>query len=130
MATDKEIVKQETKMPEGISSRPEISPLVDIYENADEVMLVADFPGVTKDNIEINFEKNELSITGKAFDNIQENWNQTLREFVPADFHRSFRLSRGIDVDKISAEYNNGVLKLHLPKSEALKPRQINVSSG
>jgi HSP20 family molecular chaperone IbpA len=130
MAKDKEIVQKETPTPEGISDRPEVSPLVDIYENEEEVLLVADFPGVDKDNIDIHFEKNELSISGKAFSGIQDNWNQTMREFVPADFHRSFRLARGIDVEKISAEYNNGVLKLHLPKSEALKPRQIEIQSA
>jgi len=130
MATDKEIIKKESTSPENISTRPELVPVVDIFENDTELLLKADFPGVLKDVIDIHYEKNELTIYGKANAIEQPEWNPTLREFYPADYRRSFRVSKGIDVDKITAEYTDGVLTLHLPKSEAHKPRQIKVLAG
>jgi HSP20 family molecular chaperone IbpA len=51
-------------------------------------------------------------------------------EFAPGDYRRSFTVPRGLDPDKVKAEFSNGVLSLHLPKSSAIKPRQIKVQAG
>jgi HSP20 family molecular chaperone IbpA len=130
MAHDAEITKKETSVTESLGTRREILPHVDIFEHDNELMLKADIPGVRKEDIEINFEKDELTIFGKGTPSEQDTWNATTREFATADYRRSFRVGKGIDVEKISAEFNDGVLTLHLPKSEALKPRQIKVQSG
>ena len=131
MAHDVEITKNDTPtIAENIGTRCEILPTVDIFEHDNELMLKADIPGVRKEDIEINYEKDELSIFGKGSPSEQDNWNATTREFTTADYRRSFRVGKGIDIDKISAEYDNGVLTLHLPKSEALKPRQIKIQAN
>jgi HSP20 family molecular chaperone IbpA len=130
MAHDTEITKKETSVTESLGTRNEILPSVDIFEHDNELMLKADIPGVRKEDIEINYEKDELTIYGKGTPAEQDTWNVTTREFATADYRRSFRVGKGIDVEKISAEFNDGVLTLHLPKSEALKPRQIKVQSS
>jgi HSP20 family molecular chaperone IbpA len=104
-------------------------PRVDILENADEIMLYADMPGVTQDNVDINFEDRQLTIHGKI------DWRQSDKvllagEYGVGDFYRTFTIGEAIDVEKITAEIKSGVLTLHLPKSAAAKPRKIAVKAG
>ena len=81
--------------------------------------MLADLPGVGKDDIGVHLEKNQLTIRGKR-----------VFEGRAFDYLRTFVVPNGIDADKISAELANGVLRLTLPKSAALKPRQIAVKAG
>jgi len=110
-------------------SRPSSAPAVDVYENADELLLLADMPGVKKENIGIHLDKGQLTLEGTKSDSIDPA-QLLLREYREVDFRRSFSLPNGIDTQKVSAELANGVLRVHLPKSEAVKPRQIRVRAG
>jgi HSP20 family protein len=103
-------------------------PNVDILEKQDELLVLADMPGVKGSEIDIRFEDGELSIYGPAPAR-QEGARYLLQEYGVGDFHRTFRVSEHIDPAKISAEYKDGVLMLHLPKVESAKPRKIKVKT-
>lgn len=103
---------------ETFSQHKTLTPAVDIYENADEVLLLADLPGVTSDKLSVVFDQGELTIEG----------SQASREGTV--YKRSFSVSQELDPAKIGAEIKDGVLTVHLPKAAAAKPRQIAVRSG
>jgi HSP20 family protein len=105
------------------------SPRVDIWETDDEVVLYADMPGVCSDELEIHFENRELRIHGRVCPRHQQG-NFLYGEYGIGDFYRVFTIGESIDADSISAELKDGVLQLHLPKTEAVKPRRINVKSS
>ncbi len=87
-------------------------------------------PGVRADDIDIRYEQGLLTLQGRVEPRQQEaSTNYLLREYGVGDFYRSFRVGEGIDPDKIQAELNDGVMKLHLPKAEAAKPKKIPVRS-
>jgi HSP20 family protein len=103
-------------------------PNVDILERADELTVLADVPGATADGIDIHFEDGMLSIHAKTPARNQE-VEFLVREYGVGDFYREFRVNETIDAAKISADLADGVLTLHLPKVEAVKPRKIAVKS-
>jgi len=102
-------------------------PYVDIVEKKDELLVLADLPGVKSDGIDINFENGTLVIHGKVDPRRPEDTNYLFCEYGIGDFYRSFEVSELIDAGRISAEYADGVLTLHLPKAEAAKPHKIAV---
>lgn len=102
-------------------------PAVDIYETADELVLLADLPGVKLDNVDVHFEKNELRLVGKVDDRACAEKTPVTSEYGKGDFVRSFQIGETIDATRISAELKDGVLTLHLPKAEAVKPRKIAI---
>jgi len=103
-------------------------PLVDILERPEELLLLADLPGATPEGIDIHFEDGLLSIHAKVPAR-NENVEFLLAEFGVGDYFRTFQVNETIDSSKISAEYADGVLTLHLPKTEAAKPRKIAVKA-
>jgi len=102
-------------------------PVADIYERAQDYLLVAELPGVDKDRLSIETEKNILKITGTpAFDSGE--WKPVYREFEEDyRFERSFVMGEDIDREKIRAKIENGVLAVVLPKSEEAKPKKIQI---
>lgn len=102
------------------------TPLVDIIETGDELVFHCDMPGVTKDDVELKFEKGELSIHGRVRGR-QSPRNAWLMEYDIGDFYRTFALNDAIDSEKIHAELKNGVLTVHLPKREEVKPKRIAI---
>jgi HSP20 family molecular chaperone IbpA len=92
---------------------------VDIYEGKDELLLLADLPGVEPAGLSVSFEAPELRVEGRRGSG------------DAADvYHRTFRVSEQIDPSGITAELSAGVLKLHLPKAAHTKPRTIEVRAG
>jgi HSP20 family molecular chaperone IbpA len=124
-----EITRTEKNVPENVYEGRTTAPIVDIYENKDELLVVADFPGVDKDDIHINLNKDQLLLEGRV-KGIAEEQNVLTCEFVPVSFRRAFLVPKGIEAAKIKADFKNGVLSVHLPKSEAHKPRQIPITVG
>jgi HSP20 family protein len=104
-------------------------PNVDIYELIDELVVRADMPGTTTDQIDIQFEDGSLTIHGRVPERQQSQGPFLRNEYGVGDFYRTFRVSEQIDASRISAEYRDGVLTLHLPKTEAVKPRKIKVAA-
>lgn len=111
------------------ADRPEFSFPVDIYDREEEIVLVADMPGVKADSVEINLDRGNLSIRGGSAARAHEG-EAILQEYRVGDFVRSFTVSEDIDPSGISADFKNGVLTLHLPKVAERKPRKIPVRSG
>jgi len=111
------------------ASRVLYTPRVDILENEDELVLVADVPGVKPDDLDVRFEKDELTIQGRCE---QRSFGQRVvrGEYGVGDFYRVFTLSDNIDTDKIAAELTQGVLTVHLPKRAVIKPRRITVKNA
>jgi len=103
------------------------SPTVDLSESKDAYLLEAEMPGVNREGLEVLLENNELTIVGHRQ---PENINAELlyRESKPRDFRRVFLLDPSIDTKRISAQIDQGVLKLNLPKAERVKPRKIEVA--
>lgn len=106
---------------------PRVAPVVDIYENDDEILLHADMPGVAKDQVTINVDNGKLEIAGTR--KLQTKGTSTWQEFGDVEYRRVFSVPQSIDVGKVNAELKEGVLKLHLPKTEAAKPRTIQISA-
>jgi len=105
-------------------------PNVDILEQEDELLVLADVPGAQGDAIDVKFEDGTLAIHAKVDPRQDDNTSFLLREYGVGDYYRTFQVSEAIDAGKISAEYADGVLTLHLPKAEAIKPRKISVKTG
>jgi len=102
------------------------TPRVDIMETEEESLLLADLPGVKPADADVRFDNGELIIDGRCAPR-QEGANYLLSEYGVGDFYRAFSISEDIDWQKISAELKNGVLTVHLPKAETVKPKKITV---
>jgi HSP20 family protein len=102
------------------------TPRVDIYETEQELMLFADVPGVKANDVDMRFERGELILQGRI--KSQSKPGQAVsKEYEEGDFYRVFQIHESIDGARIAAECKNGVLTVHLPKVEAVKPRQVKV---
>lgn len=123
--------KQEVQHPEVVErtrSTRVFSPAVDIWENDDNILLLADLPGVAEEDIDIRLEHDVLTIQGKVNSTQPEGFELSYGEYETGDYQRSFTLTDSIDREKIEASYKNGVLKLVLPKTEPAKPKKIQVN--
>ena len=106
-------------------------PPVNVWEDDNALYFEAELPGLTMEDLEIYLhDGNELSIKGSRPRPELETGNWLYQERVSGSFGRTFKLAVDIDVDKISAELNAGVLKVTLPKSEAVKPKKIEIKVG
>jgi len=106
-----------------------IMPPVDICETKEDVSLIADLPGVSKENLEIKITEGELTIEANA-PVAEENGKKYLhRERTWGSYYLAFTLSKIIDQEKVNAKIENGVLTLTLPKHERTKPREIQIET-
>lgn len=103
-------------------------PRADIYESSQQIVVLADMPGVKQHNIDITLEQNILTIHGRVEEQEVEGFSQAFTEYGVGDYRRVFSLSNEIDREGIQATVKNGVLKLVLPKSKRALPRKIAVS--
>ena len=122
MSTD--IQKHEPAQKESIEY---IKPHVDIFENEDGVLLMANLPGVQKEDLDI--EINDETLTFQGHRKAKEESSPTA-SFWDVHFKRSFHLQQPLDLDNVTAELEHGVLKLHLPKAPEVKTRQIQIQSA
>src|SRR5258706_2871352 len=116
------------RQPENVSQRPAVVAQVDVYENAKELLLVADLPGVTKDGLTIQVDADTLTLEGRR--SAAPTGSLVSAEYRPSHFRRTFTVPTGIDPEKIEAELQAGVLKLHLPKEERAQPRKIPIRTS
>lgn len=129
MSKDHALSKPEEARPQSIRGRPVVAPPADIFENDDGFLIVADLPGVAAGSVDIRLDRGELSIHG-SWSAAEREATAMAREFRATDFERRFVVPDSIDVDGISAELDGGVLQVMLPKSEAVKPRRIEVRAA
>jgi HSP20 family protein len=104
-------------------------PSVDILERADELVVLADVPGASGEDIDVDFEDGSLTIHAKVNPRQEAETEYLVREYGVGDYYRTFHVSEAIDATKITAECADGVLTLHLPKAESTKPRKIDVKT-
>jgi HSP20 family protein len=105
------------------------NPLVDIYENKDQISLEVELPGMTKEDIQLTFENNVLTLSGeRRFEKKDEEQNYHRVERLYGTFTRSFTLPNTVSGEGITAEYRDGVLRLSLPKKEEVKARRIEIA--
>jgi len=104
------------------------TPAVDIYETVDTIVIKAELPGLTREDIDIQIEDNTLILRGErrfAKDVQQENYLRIERAY--GSFHRTFTLPATIQQEEIRAVFRDGVLELILPKTEGAKPKRISI---
>ena len=112
----------------GPLNRRRVAPAVDVYENADEIVLVADVPGAASDAFNVSLENDTLTLeTQRSKD---QDVRALAREYEEVDYSRVFRIPAGIDVGQVAAEAKNGTLVVRLPKSAAAKPRKVLVKAS
>jgi HSP20 family protein len=124
-------VKEKRELPapaEGTRPGPTFTPAVDIFETEGEITLVADIPGVKADDLHIDVRHNVLTLAGAVEAPEGQGEEDVLREYDTGKYLREFTLSERIDQSKIEAELKEGVLRLTLPKVEAVSPRKVTVN--
>lgn len=113
------------------SVETEWAPACDVEEDDNHYLLTLDMPGVQKDQIKLEVVENKLTISGERRHE-QKNkadgiWYSERRQ---GKFSRSFTLPAGFDADKVEANYQDGTLRVYVPKAESAKPRQIKITNG
>ena len=104
------------------------SPLTDISENKDQYILKLDLPGVSKENLKLNFHDGELIISGERKQEKEDKDSKYHRiERTYGKYFRSFTLPQTIQADKINAEFKDGQLTITVPKSEEAKPKELEI---
>ena len=102
----------------------------EIYETQDEYVLEAELPGWKREEVDINFENNVLTLNGsRRLANGDDGRNWLRVEGLTGGFSRSFTISNAVDASGVKAVMKDGVLSIHLPKREEAKPRQIQINS-
>ncbi len=106
-------------------------PLVDIAETKDEIIIKAEIPGIKKEDIKVVLQDNVLILKGEKQEDKQEKEKRSYRtERFYGSFERSFSLPISVQVDKVKADYKEGVLTISLPKVEEEKPKEVSVHIG
>lgn len=120
-----ELEDQQEGTREGRYFRPD----VDIWEDDEALFITADVPGCASDDIDVNLEKNRLTISAHSRP-MEGDWEPVYGEFRDGHFLREFRLGKAIDQEGIQAHLSDGVLELTLPKSSQSGPRRIEIETG
>ena len=105
-----------------------VKPAYEIKETADAWGVTVHLPGVARDGLEITAEEGQLTIVGRRAWKQPEGWTALYRESADAPFALVLSHDNAIDADKIAAELRDGILRVSLPKHEAVKPRKIAVN--
>ncbi|MCZ7566376.1 MAG: Hsp20/alpha crystallin family protein [Burkholderiales bacterium] len=125
--TDKQVAAKE--IPAAERSEPELvlRPPVDIYEDAEGITLQLDMPGVSRDRLDIQADRNALVIEGRGAIDMPQGMEALYAEVRSTSFRRSFALSSELEPEKIEANLQDGVLTLRVPRRAELRPRKIEV---
>ena len=119
-----------TDVTRDLSDRRVYSPAVDIIKRKEDIEVIADMPGVDEATVDVTVEKNVLTIYGRAAAESHEKFCAARSEYGVGDYRRVFTVSDEIDREKIRASLKNGVLRITLPKAEAVKTRKVEVRAA
>jgi HSP20 family protein len=122
---EKQALEQESTRP-GLVFRPD----VDILDQKDGFVVFADLPGVDESTVDVHLEKGTLRLDAQLATLPGSDWRPLHSEYRFGSYHREFRISEDVDANGVTAKMKNGVLELHLPKSEEHKPRTIPVQAA
>lgn len=106
------------------------TPAVDIYEQGERTIILANMPGVAPDDVDVTLERQVLTLRGKVKPHAPEGYRRLSSEYRDGDYMRVFTLSDEIDQSKINAAFSNGVLRLELPRAAEAQPRKITVKAA
>jgi len=130
MSNDKQVTRTGTGAGTDREQERAVLPAVDVFEDADGITLLADMPGVPKDQLELKLEGDALLIEGGVQALTPEGLEAVYAEVRVPRYRRSFTLSRELDTTRIAANLKDGVLTLRIPKQAHAQPRRIAVSAG
>jgi HSP20 family protein len=116
--------------PKTREDQPVLRPLVDIYEDAHGITVQADMPGVTRERLNIQADRNNLSIEGDAVIDMPARMEAVYADVQATRYARSFVLSGELETDAIDAKLKDGVLTIRIPKRKEFRPRKIEVRTG
>jgi HSP20 family molecular chaperone IbpA len=122
--------REPSEMPAARAEEAALLPPVDIYEDAAGITLVADLPGVSRERLSVQVDKDTLLIEGEAAIEMPSEMEALYADLRTTRFRRSFTLSRELQADQIDAQMQDGVLTLKVPKRAELQPRKIQVNVG
>jgi HSP20 family molecular chaperone IbpA len=125
--SEKTSVMKETR---GARNDAALMPPVDVIEDATGITLYADLPGVPRDKLNLHVEADTLTIEGDVEFSTPEGMEASYAEVSVPRFRRVFTLSKELDTGKVSAELNQGVLTLRIPKAEHAQPRRIEITAA
>lgn len=126
----RETTEVETPKKEPAGRETVLLPPVDIFENSEGITLIADMPGVTKERLAIDVDRDSLVIEGEATFEMPEGIKALYADIQATRYRRDFSLSAELDPDRIEASLKDGVLTLRIPKRAELRPRKIEISEG
>lgn len=107
-----------------------ICPPVDIFEDAHGIMVVAEMPGVAKERLNVQADRNSLLIEGEAAINMPEGMEAVHADIQSTRYARSFVLSAELDAEAVDAKLKDGVLTIRIPKRSEYRPRKVEVRVG
>ncbi len=131
-----QLLNQGTHVSRGKSNEQSLTfanfiPPVDVMEDDNNIMVQVELPGVREEDVEVRIENNMLTISGeRRLENEEQRDNFLRVERAYGRFYRSFTLPSNIDPENVSATFDNGILKITIPKREESKPKQIKIESG
>ncbi len=129
--TEQNVQNTRQQTPQQPEAMPlELTPAVDIIEDKSGVTLLVDLPGVERDGLDIDVDKNVLTIRGNINLHTDEKLNATYMDVHAGTFTRQFTLGSELDAGAIDATLKDGVLKLFVPRSDVHKPKKIEVKAG
>jgi HSP20 family molecular chaperone IbpA len=117
----------DTKTQDTARAEATLMPPVDVIEDGNGITLYADLPGVPRDKLNLHVEADTLTIEGEVALEVPEGMEPSHAEVSLPRYRRVFTLSKELDSAKVGAEFNQGVLKLRIPKAEHAQPRRIEV---
>ena len=104
------------------------NPRTDIIETDNDFIINVDLPGVKKQDVTVNYQDNQLSITGeRKSEEVKEKKDYLRKERIYGNFHRVYTLPQSIDPNKITANFKDGILTVSVPKTEESKPKQVKI---
>lgn len=107
------------------------APAVDVFDTKDAVIVKAELPGLTADDVDVEIDDNVLTVSGeRTFADKVEDGHYYRLERSYGKFSRSLTLPQGIKADEVSANFANGVLEIRVPKADEVKPRKVAIGAG
>lgn len=127
---DARSVEQPWSAQAGEPMRAVFAPRTDIVETEADVVVLAEMPGVAPDDVDVTLERGVLTLRGRAAADEHPGYRLVYAEYAGGDYERVFTLGREIDQDNIEATFENGLLRLRLPKAASARPRRIELRTG
>jgi HSP20 family molecular chaperone IbpA len=130
---EKQLQKKEAELEKGVErtrAKRVYTPPVDIIEQKEYIILLADMPGVDENSVKVTLDKDMLTIHGGVEPEVHKNHRLVISEYGIGDYKRTFALSNEIDREKIKASMKDGVLRLTLPKAATARTRKIPVTGN